>query len=209
MFLKYTVWLLPIIIVIAAFFTSAIRRFRFGRYALFIAVLFLAFIFDLQSLSFRSDRIDFALEMAVLLALADLFWRGVRSKNKVLRIGALLVGLLFFVLSFKDWALAGTASVDTLKLSAHLSTYKAHKRIFFVKEQWEFDMKKAHSPNITLYRTLKISPLEQQIDRFEVPEGYENSQFTYAWRTSPQSVSVQIISEPDTLWTLGDPLPQH
>jgi hypothetical protein len=208
-FLKYTIWLLPCIVVAAAFFTSGIKRFRFGRLGIYFVVLFSAFLLDLQSLSFRVDRIDFALEMTVLFVIADFFWRGIRKRNTVFRIGVLALGLGFFCLKYIDWFFAGTASVDALKETMHLSTFKAHQKIFFVKEHLEFSLKKARSPNITLYRTFKVSPLEQQIDRFEVPEGYENTPLSFSWTTTPQSVSVQIIGDSDTLWTLGDPLPSR
>lgn len=206
---KYTIWLLPCIMVAAAFFTSGIKRFRFVRLGVSFAVLFCAFLLDLQSLSFRLDRLDFAFEMLVVFVIADFMWRGVRKRNCVFRIGVLALGVGFFCLRYIDWFVPGTASVGTLKESAHLSVFKAHKRLFFVKEHREFNTKKAQAPNITLYRTFKVSPLEQQMDGFEVPEGYENSSLSFSWIATQQSVSVQIIGDADTLWTLGDPLPSQ
>ncbi len=206
----FLIWVTPILVLIAGFFASMIKQFRMGRYGIYLGVLFLAFILDLQSTSFKFDVLDFVFSQLVLLVLADFFWRVVRGKAVVLRVIGLITGCVLFGLTYKEWILKGPgpASMQHVQQSKRLSEYKAHNKIFFIKEDRSNNRKSGPVCTLNLLKSGQLSITEQRIDHFEVPFGYENTVFSFAWTTTTESISVQIIGDTDTLWTLGDPLPQ-
>lgn len=206
--LRSIVWFLPFVIVAGGFFTSRITSFRTTRYGIYFGVLFSAFMFDLQSTSFRYDKIDILFYQTVLFVFADFFWRILRNRHLFLRIGALVVGLTLFVWTYHEWVIVGPASLNRLWNAQCLSEYKADKSDYFVKKRCPVKWRDPAACNLILLKTRKLSFLEERIDTFQIPEGYEKSTLSFVWDTSSQLISVQIVGDNDTLWTLGEPLPQ-
>ncbi|MBN1576029.1 MAG: hypothetical protein JW913_05720 [Chitinispirillaceae bacterium] len=204
--LRSIVWCMPFILLAAGFFTSRITAFRLTRYGFYFGVLFCAFLFDLQSTSFRIDKIDILFALLVLFVLSDFFWRVVRSKHLWLRIAALVTGLALFSWNYHEWIIIGPKSLNRLWNSKRLSEFKTKHGLYYVKQRCPEHWRKSAPCDMVLLKT-RITPfLEQRLDKYPIPEGYENSTISLVWDTSSQSVSVQMVGDNDTLWTLGDPI---
>ncbi len=203
------VWLLPFVIIFASFFTSRIVSYRFTRYLIYFFILFLAFISDLQSISFRYDKIDILFYRAVLFVFADFFWRIVRNRKMYLRIGGIIIGIALFLWNYYEWIIVGPAYLNRLWNSQCVSVCKAKGREYYLKIRRQVYWKDSLAHNILLFKTLNPPILEQRIDKFHVPKGYERSNFSFVWDTTTSNmISVQIVGDNDTLWTLGEPLPR-
>ena len=171
-------------------------------------MLFCAFMFDLQSTSFRFDKIDILFYQMVLLVFADFFWRIIRNRRLILRISAIVIGLALFVWTYHEWIIVGPASLNRLWNAQCLSTYKAKQREYFIKKRCPVYWKKSARCNLILLKTRKTPIFEERIDKYQIPDGYEGATISFVWDTTAHLVSVQIVGDNDTLWTLGEPLPQ-
>jgi len=156
------IWTIPLCMVSGGFFTSGIKAYRYARYLLYIAILFLAFLFNLQSTSFKNDAADFIFSQAVLLVCADLFWRIVRRRNRVFRISGVVLGCTCLWLMYGNWIIDGPSSIMQVKREGRLSERKVSAKIYFVKNEWAPRHKKGGATSLLLLKSSRMSPLEQQ-----------------------------------------------
>ncbi len=194
-------WLSPLALIAAGYFTSRIRRFQWTRFCLVCLVLFLAFLFDLQSLSFSSEAADLALSFAVLLALSDLIWRVARKKNRIVRAAAVVTGVTLFAAAYHAWFLSGPRFAEA-RISAECLARQKGKKEYVIRKRIFHGVWKADSTKLVLYRRRLGSLLEQRCSYYTIPEGYENASFSFAWSRTESAGVVRIIGDADTLWTL-------
>ena len=200
-------WLCPLFTVVIAFFTSGIHSFRFRRYAIYLVVLFLAFLFDLQSLSFTSELGDILFAQCTLLMLADFFWRGIRMKNRILRFGALAIALVLFVVGHSDWIRGGPKRVYRFFNSKIVSSSEGKLAGYYVKTRGVLKVQNEEMDKIVLFKRGAFGILEQKLAEYRIPQGYEKAKFSFMWLRSQERIAVQITGDADTLWTLEDPGP--
>lgn len=205
--LGFVVWIVPVITIVVAFFTSGIIVFRFQRYVLYLLVLFCAFLFDLMSLSFKKDAIDLIGSQITLLTLADFFWRGVRMKNRFLRYSSLILGLVLFIAGYMDWIRGGPLRVYRFFDSTIASCSEGNYAGYYVKIRGILKLKTEGSDKIVLFKKGPFGILEKKCVQYSIPEGYEKAQFTYHWLKLEDHVAVQITGDSDALWTIADPGP--
>jgi len=201
------VWILPLITIAGAFFTSGVKAFRFQRYTLYLLVLFLAFLFDLTSLSFKNDAVDLIGQQITLLALSDFFWRGVRMKNMFLRCCSPVLGVLFLIVGYHDWIVGGPTRVYRF-FDSKVASYSASPvHGYYVKIRGILKVKAGGSDKIVLFKKGALGILEQKCVEYRIPEGYVNAEFSYHWLRLEEHAAVHIVGDRDTLWTLADPGP--
>lgn len=203
---RVIVWCIPFILLLTGFFTSRITNYRLTRYGVYCGVLFLAFLFDLQSTSFRFDKVDIFFAQMVLFVVTDFFWRMARSRRLWLRIAALATGLALFTWSYHEWIILGPRSLNRLWDSQKLSECTTKYGLYYVKRRYPEQWRKNAQCNLVLLKTRSLAFLEERLDKYQIPEGYRKSDISFAWDTTSESVSVQIVGDNDTLWTLGDPI---
>ncbi|MBN1759864.1 MAG: hypothetical protein JW863_16170 [Chitinispirillaceae bacterium] len=201
-------WLTPVLMLAVGFLSSMVTRFRFTRYGIYCLILFIAFLFDLQSKSFFNDRYDLIFTQLLVWVFADFFWRMVRRKNRILRIAGLVIGLVVFVWNYYEWIIVGPASLNRLWNAQVLTEKNAKKTVYFVKKRCPVRFRKESTCNLVLLKRVVPSFLEQRIDLFQVPEGYEAANLTFVWQRIEELETVQVIGNNDTLWTLTEKFPQ-
>lgn len=203
------IWSTPICMVLGGFFTSAIKAHRYFRCLTYLVILFWAFLFNLQSTSFKNDVADFAFSQAVLLVCADLFWRMVRRRNRLIRISGVVLGCTCMGLMYGNWIIDGPSSIMQVKRECRLSERKVSAKIYFVKNEWSPRHKKGEPGALLLLKSSALSPIEQRLDRFVLPQGYEAARLSFSWDSGGVPISVQVVGDNDTLWTLSEPMPQQ
>ena len=201
-------WFTPFFMMAAGFLTSMLTRFRLTRYGVYLAILFIAFLFDLQSKSFYNDKLDLVFMQFLVWVFADFFWRVVRRKNRVLRIAGLLMGLLLFLWNYHVWILVGPASLNRLWNARVLTEMHAKKTVYYVKKRCPVRFRNSTASNLVLLKRVHPRFLEQRIDLYRIPEGYEGAELSFVWQRVEELETVQVIGNRDTLWTLSEKFPQ-
>lgn len=201
-------WAAPLLMLAIGFITSKITRFRLARYGIYTLILFIAFLFDLQSKSFLNDKFDLLFSQFFVWVFSDFFWRVFRRKNRILHFAGLGIGLLLFIWNYYEWLLIGPAYLNSV-WNTEIRTEKHEKRsLYFVKERRPAGLGETTTRNLILYKKVVPQFLEQKIDQFEIPEGYETAILSFAWQRVEELVTVQVIGDHDTLWTLTEKFPQ-
>lgn len=200
-------WLSPLFTISIAFITSGIKKYRFQRYWIYCVVLFTAFIFNLQSLSFSNEYYDILFSHVLLLILADFFWRGVKLKNIGLRIGAGIIGSILLVFCYKDWVRAGEEAVSRYYESIIVNRSGGSFSGYYLKKRGVLKPDSIHYSHLEFYRLKTLHLLEQKLSDFYIPDGYEQARFSYNWDFQEGRIMVKVIGDNDTLWTLKDPGP--
>ena len=201
-------WLTPFFMLGAGFLTSMVSRFRLNRYGIYALILFVAFLFDLQSKSFYNDKYDLIFAQLVVWVFADFFWRIIRRKNRYLRIGGFVVGLLLFSWNYHEWILVGPKSLNRLWNAQVLTEKNEKNTIYYVKRRCPIRFRGNSSCNLVLLKKVQPTFIEQRIDLYQMPEGYEKADINFQWQRIEELVTVQIIGDHDTLWTLTEKFPQ-
>lgn len=196
---------LPVIPVVG-FVLARLKRYNRLRAAVFAVVLFAAFLFDLLSTSFCNDRFDTGLKLLVALALSELFFRLTRFKRKGLFITALLTGALVFFWINRGWITAGPQHAHELWQDHVLTQHSLSHKKYRIKKRTIFVFCK-RSYDLVLFRQGKAALIERELNHYNLPEGYENADYSFAWKDRTHPLQVQIIGNTDTLWTLEDTLP--
>ena len=201
-------WLAPLLMVATGFGTSIITRFRLVRYGIYTLILFIAFLFDLQSKSFFNDKYDLLFSQFFVWVFADFFWRIFRRKNRILHFAGLGIGLLLFIFNYYEWLLIGPAFLNRV-WNTRICTEKSEKQSdYFVKERRPVGLGEKTTRNLILYKKSVPQFLEQKIDQFKIPEGYETAVLSFSWQRVEELVTVQVIGDHDTLWTLTEKFQQ-
>ena len=207
-FYQTLLWIAPLLMLLIGFFTSMVTRFRLARYGVYTVILFIAFLFDLQSKSFLNDKYDLLFSQFFVWVFSDFFWRVFRRKNRILRFTGLGIGLLLFVWNYYEWMLIGPAYLNRV-WNAQVLTEKSEKQsLYYVKMRCPVKLGKKTTCNLILFKKTVPQFLEQKIDQFKIPEGYETAVISFAWQRVEELVTVQVIGDRDTLWTLTEKFPQ-
>ena len=201
-------WLTPLLMLAAGFLTSMVTRFRLTRYGLYCGILFIAFLFDLQSKSFCNDKYDLLFMQFVVWVFSDFFWRVARRKNRIIRIAGVGIGLLIFIWNYHEWILVGPSSLNRLWNARVLTEKNAKKTVYYVKERCSVGFGKETRCNLVLLKRVYPPFLEQRIDQFQIPEGYGKAEISFVWQRIEELQIVQVIGNRDTLWTLTEKFPQ-
>lgn len=206
-FKEIILWLAPLFIIIAALFTSAIKKYTYQRYSIYFVMILSAFLLDLQSLSFPVDILDTLFSLIVLLIVADFFWRGIRLKHKLLKALSLLIGLILLVITYKTWVLEGPKTVKQHIFSKVLEHSCPPVKGFHIKQRALLATDTTATSCLELYKKRTFSLLEQKLSTYAIAEGYENATFAFRWRFFEHRIAADVIADPDTIWTLTDPGP--
>ena len=207
--LHFIVWIVPFLLMGAGFFTSKFKKFRFARLCVYVVILFLAFLLDLQSTSFVSDAADVLFSQIILITFSDILWRILRGRVKVIRIATAVTGLLLFGWWYKDWITDGPALLHLRWSTRIIERHVGAKGKYHIKE--EITRKRNEEPvrEFVLYKGRFAQLLEQECSSYIIPDGYEKADFFFSWREVKQEDEVQIVGDKDTLWTLsGQVVPQ-
>lgn len=200
-------WLAPLLIITAAFFTSAIKRYTYERYGIYFVVILLAFLLDLQALSFPIDIFDTLFSFVVLLIVSDFFWRGVRLKQNLLKFSSLIIALILLVITYQTWVLEGPINVKNHIFSKVLVHSRPPVKGFHVKQRALLTTDTTSTSSLELYKKRCFSLLEQRLSTYAIAEGYENATFAFRWRFFENRIAADVIANTDTIWTLTDPGP--
>ncbi|MCX7726644.1 MAG: hypothetical protein N2053_07320 [Chitinispirillaceae bacterium] len=201
---KFLEWILiPSLVVVIGYFTSKITSHREIRYLISFLILLLAFITDLQSFSFSSYYGDLIFSIIVSSVFSDIVWRFYKRKNKILKVGALTVGVILFASEYHDWILSGPINIDKITKDNILSYSKKGDKIYCTKMHCSRYTKISKRCDIKLIRCFPLKIFEKEIESYKVPKGYENADFTFRWDTTGRDIAAYVIGNKDTLWTLG------
>jgi hypothetical protein len=200
-------WMTPFFMLGIGFLTSMVKRFRLTRYGIYCIILLIAFLFDLQSKSFCNDKFDLVFTQFVVWVFADFFWRIIRRKNRVVRIIGLTAGLLLFFWNYHEWIFVGPVSLNRLWNAQVVAEKSAKKTVYYVKRRCQARFRKEPVCNLVFLKQVTPAFLEQRIDLFTIPEGYETAQLTFIWQQVEELQTVQVVGNSDTLWTLTEKFP--
>lgn len=200
-FWEFVLWLAPVFIVAGGLFLSNLKKIRTLRYVFYSLVLFTAFLIDLNNVIFSNYKLNMILFLVVSLFFSEFFWKMLRSKKRILVILSVISGLLLFAFEYKDWVFTGPTHFRVLWESPVVSEYKKENEIYKLRESVKSACDKSRI--FKLYKCTGFLTLEKYKDQFKVPEGYRNAQFHFRWHHKASGVSVDLIGESDTLWTLS------
>lgn len=196
-------WLAPVLASATGVLLSLIKDFRKIRYCVYFVILFIAFLFDLMSLSFTSDIMDTVFLLIVALSLSEIYWKLFRFKNRVFYTLSVVIGLFIFIFAFKPWFSGGPENVKRNWESQIVSEHTRHAVKYTVKEIKVLN-KKRLLRKFRVNKNSKYLPLEKLIGTYTVPEGYYNAEFRFNWTTKENKFGVDLIGDKDVLWTIGE-----
>jgi len=195
-------WFFPLVLVAVGFLTSRIKGFKFGRLAIYVVVFLAAFLLDLLATSFKQDVLDSIFSLIVLMVFADLFWKIIRLKTKIVRVVGLLTGMVLFIIFYGSWVVSGPKGM-AVKLSTEIvSYYKNGKHSYYIKKRQAVE-DTVVKPEYVLFKVRGFSLLEQYCNKYSLPEGYENAIVSFNWKKRGDITEVNIIGDSDTLWNLN------
>jgi len=172
------------------------------RYILYAALLLIAFIFDLNKVSFRVSWLNILFYSLILTVISELLWICLRKKSRLLMGGALVIFVPFFVyayfavLMFLPFPCHENRNEITGEFQCDAGEYTLHKRL-------SFDIFKPAQVYI-LTRDLRRTPFLRQVDKFPAPRGYIEAVFTPKWQCINGGVKVDLYIDGYTLWSLKE-----
>lgn len=196
---------LPVIPVVG-FLLARLRRFNRLRAAVFAVVLFVAFLFDLLSTSFCNDPFDTGLKLLVALSLSELYFRFTRFKRKGLFVTAVLTGALVFFWVNRGWITTGPERAHELWQDRVVTQHALPHKEYRIKKRTIFAFCK-RSYALVLFRQGRAALVERELNQYNLPQGYEDADYSFTWKDRMHPLQVQIIGNTDTLWTFEDTLP--
>ncbi len=196
-------WLVPFLLIAAAFFSFRLKTFRGLRYKIYGVILFVAFLSDLTGFSFRADQFDTVIKMLVLFVISEACWNLLRIKNRNAAKVLIFCCIAVFGLVYSSWIFQGPKNAERLWKAETVDRYKNDQAEYVVKERRLLKgIKKVRV--FELYKNINSLPLESKIRTWEAAEGYYRADFNYRWSYSYSGVRLDLISGKDTLWTLGE-----
>lgn len=197
------VWLLPLVILILSFISFRLNAFKSLRYKIYALLLFIAFFFDLTHLSFTNDSTDTIHYLLVTFIIGDLAWNVIRIRKPVLRGIAVILGLAAFGWAYLSWAIDGPYKNSKYWNRQVVSSYVNHKNQNYLLKDC-FGSGSSEKRVFSLFKIKKVKLLEEEVRMYEVPAGYEKSDFNYKWSNTLSGVRLDLINAKDTVWTLGE-----
>ena len=76
--------------------------------------------------------------------------------------------------------------------------------MYYVKRRCQARFRKEPVCNLVFLKKVTPAFLEQRIDLFAIPEGYETARLTFVWQRVEELQTVQVVGNNDTLWTLTE-----
>ena len=84
MLIRLLIWFAPILVIPASYLVFRIDYLRSLRYWSYVFILFIAFLFNLLSISFRTDLADIFLNMSVFFIFSEFFWYFSRVRSRII-----------------------------------------------------------------------------------------------------------------------------
>ena len=208
-------WFIILAIISVGFVVDRVAPYKRARYPLYAVLLLIMFILDLNKASFRSNIVNAALYILVLVIIVEIVLICVRKKSKLLLGGALVLFVPVFLYVY-------SALLLIVPLPCHnnsgdvASVYEScdGKRYALVK-RWTFDPFRP-AWVYGLNKDIRHTPLKKQVDKYITPSGYLEAGFSQRWRCAGDGgrASVELIVDGYTLWVLqdkseGEPPPPH
>lgn len=193
-------WLAPFFLVSGGFCLSRFKKMRFQRYVFYAVILCVAFLIDLNSLKFSNHWLNVTWFLSLTLIFSEIFWSVNRFKNRLFYLISLVMGILIFSYTFRQWLIRGPGQVSSLWESKVVSEHSRGDDRYRIRE--EIKDQKTHDKTFKLYKCLRFMPMEKYKDKFKIPDGYDRAQFRFRWHVRNGAVMVDIIGDYDVLWTL-------
>jgi hypothetical protein len=196
-------WLAPFLVIPVSYLTYREKKYRSTRFWIYGIILVTAFLSDLTSVSSTVDQIDTMLTLAVAIIIGELFWKLIHIKNKVMRTFFIICSLIAFTMMFKNWILSGPKNSDFKWRSPIADSYEGKMHHYTVKESKKND-KNRIVRTYELQKKISFFPLEKNVRSYRVPLGYSNSEFNFKWSDTSKGVRLDLVSDGDIIWTLGE-----
>jgi hypothetical protein len=197
-------WFIILAIVSVGFAVDRAAPYKRARYPLYIVLLLMLFIFDLNKISFRSNVVNAILYFFVMVIIVEVVLICVRKRSRLLLGGA-------FVLLVPVFLYVYAALLLIVPLPCHdrgggvVGTYEAcgGKRYVLTK-RLSFDPLKP-TRVYGLNRDIRYTPLKKQVDRYSAPKSYLEAEFSPQWQClSDGRARADLVVDGYTLWTLED-----
>ena len=196
-------WLVPLLIIPLSWSFYKYVPFRKPRYVLYVAVLTVAFVLDLNHVSFRNGTIDTVFLMLVCFVVAEFFWNiRLVAKGKQFSV-LLIIAICLYGAYYRHWIAAGPPNAPKLWNPVVMSAFKAENAEYRVLEQDLFD-RRHPAREIRLLKKAGFLPLEKQINAYRTPEGFYLTPFSCKWSITPVGVRADIYDKDRKEWTLGE-----
>jgi hypothetical protein len=198
-------WAVPFFLIPIAYLFYRFLPLRKVRYIGYAILLIAAFFLDLFRLSFHKDIFDTVLRLGVTFILAEFFWNLLRLKKMKLFSVLAVIALGLFALEFKQWMAGGPAHGRELWSEKVASTYRTETAFYYLKDREIFEP--GHpGRELILSRQVGSSPFERKISRYPTPKGFKETDFLYAWSTTPQGVrlDLHVPGFDRQIWTMGE-----
>jgi len=197
-------WFIIPAIISAGFVVDRVAPCKRARYPLYIALLLMLFVFDLNNISFRYNAVNAVIYLLVLIIIVEAVLNCVRKKSRLLLGGALALFVPVFLYVYAALLLIvplpchnNSGGVVNVYEECGGKRYVLAKRLTFdpFRPAWVYG----------LNRDIRHTPLKKQVDKYVTPNGYLEAGFSQQWRCLGDGrAQVGLIADGYTLWVLED-----
>jgi hypothetical protein len=197
-------WFIILAVVAIGIVADRVAPYKRVRYPLYIVLLLMAFIFDLNKVSFRHAAADAALYFLIMVIIVEIILICVRKKSLLLIGGA-------FVLLVPVFLYVYAALLLIVPLPCHeksggvVGVYEAcgGKKYVLVNRPSFDPFKPARV--YSLNKEIRYTPLKKQVDRYTPPKGYIEARLYPQWQCLGDGrANADLIVDGYTIWTLED-----
>jgi len=195
--------LLPVFIGAAGFVINRWAPLRKARYSLYAAIFLVAFIFDLNNISFASDTLNSLFYLVVFVAISEIVWLCAAKKNKLLLGCALCVFAPLFIYLY-------AAALVILPFPCHegkravVERYNCGSHSYILKKQPSLDVFQPGHVYI-LSRSTGSAQLQKRIDKYLTPKGYYDAYIAPRHECAADGIKIDLyVDDSYVLWSLGE-----
>ncbi len=197
-------WFIIMAIIAVGITVDRAAPYKRVRYPLYIVLLLMLFIFDLNKVSFRHNAVNAVMYFFVLVIIVEVFIICVRKKSMLLIGGAFVLFVPVFLYVYAAFLLI--VPLPCHKGSGEVvGAYEAcggHR--YVLTKRLSFDPLKPACV-YSLNRDIRHTPLKKQVDEYSTPGGYLEASFSPQWRClSDGRAQAELIIDGYTLWVLED-----